>query len=306
MLFLGILGIFGILFVYKIWEAYQKYFHVEIITYVNPSAKEDTKLYIIIHSLYYKYLVEYIRSITQNVSHLTLIQFNYEQYCGYALNKLIDKIPVKQIIFHHLIPKGLNPPAGARFLNTEQLSRKMWLDNVKNMRAHNMEIIDYSFENVRILKEAGIPATYVPYAYYAKEIYTDRKTKNVCMIDSRSTRKRSIIHTALSNLGIPVTNIQGFKLERDKELFKHKILLNIHNTIGNDKFSIFEEIRCTRCIFNKMIVITEESDNIDAYMYRKHIIVVPYNQLAEKTIDVLANYSTYYVKLFPEDTDFKS
>ena len=92
-----------------------------------------------------------------------------------------------------------------------------------------------------------------------------------------------------------LSNIQGFGTDRDLKLFKHKILLNIHR---NEDTLVFEEIRCTRCIFNKMIVITEDSINIDNYMYRKHIIVVPYNDIVSKTIDVIQKYDYYYNLLF--------
>ncbi len=96
--------------------------------------------------------------------------------------------------------------------------------------------------------------------------------------------------------GVKINNICGFNLEdRDIPLFQHKILLNIH---FNENYKIYEEIRCTRCTLNNMIVITEESDNLSEYMYYDKIIEVKYDEIVDKTIEVLENYDDYYKKLF--------
>jgi len=47
-----------------------------------------------------------------------------------------------------------------------------------------------------------------------------------------------------------------------------------------------------------MIVITEESDNLSEYMYYDKIIEVKYEEIVDKTIEVLENYDHYYTKLF--------
>lgn len=96
---------------------------------------------------------------------------------------------------------------------------------------------------------------------------------------------------------IPNLNIvEGFGEARDVYLFTHKIILNIH---FNERFKIFEEMRCNRCIFNKMIVITEESLN-ENYELKDYIIECKYENLIEKTIEVLNNYEYYYNMLFKD------
>ena len=53
---------------------------------------------------------------------------------------------------------------------------------------------------------------------------------------------------------VPIDIVAGWGQERDQELFKHKILVNIG--LSHDRM-IFEALRCYRCLFNKMIVISE-------------------------------------------------
>ena len=56
-------------------------------------------------------------------------------------------------------------------------------------------------------------------------------------------------------------------------------------------------MRCNRCIFNKVIVVTEKSIDID-YELKDYIIECEYDKLVETTIEVLNNYKYYYNKLF--------
>ena len=77
-------------------------------------------------------------------------------------------------------------------------------------------------------------------------------------------------------------------------LSQHKILINI----GYDpSYKIFESIRCDRCIFNKMIVISEQKENIDLYGLKDYMIFEDYNKIVDKAIEVLNNYEFYYKKL---------
>ena len=91
-----------------------------------------------------------------------------------------------------------------------------------------------------------------------------------------------------------MSQIVGFDKTRDEHLFKHKIALNIH---FNERFKIFEQMRCNRCVFNKMIVITEKSLDVD-YELKPYIIECDYDELVDTVIDVLENYDFYYNKLF--------
>jgi hypothetical protein len=102
------------------------------------------------------------------------------------------------------------------------------------------------------------------------------------------------IINSLKKLGVQTNEIKGYDIERDNLLFRYKILLNIHY---NETYNIFEQMRCNRCIFNKVIVITQKSINND-FELKEYIIESEYDNLVDTTINVINNYKYYYDKLF--------
>ena len=112
--------------------------------------------------------------------------------------------------------------------------------------------------------------------------------------------------TIINNIKIKNFNIDiigGWKKERDFELFSHKILLNLGYT---DKHKIFESLRCDRCIFNKMIIISDKKEDIELYHLKKYVIFEDYDKIADKAIEVLNNYDMYYKKLGLDTLDLKT
>ena len=141
---------------------------------------------------------------------------------------------------------------------------------------------------------------FLPYQINHNEIYNFDKTKTICMIDSgidKSQNRLNIVNL-LKNKNIYVDIISGFGRERDEIIFKYKIILNI--SYIKDVYRIFESFRCDRCIYNKMIVISDIKENIDNYYLHKHIIFVDYDKLVDKIVDVVNNYESYYNKLFSD------
>ena len=101
----------------------------------------------------------------------------------------------------------------------------------------------------------------------------------------------------LRQAGLQIDIIHGLIKERDLRLFQYKILLNIH---FDSTYKVFEEIRCNRCIFHKMLVISETSIYEEYNPLLKHMIVTPYDNFVEKVKDVLRNYERYYDECFKE------
>ena len=58
-----------------------------------------------------------------------------------------------------------------------------------------------------------------------------------------------------------------------------------------------ESIRCNRCVYNKMIVISDIREDMDSYPLKNNVIFVEYDKLTDKVIEVLNNYENYYQKL---------
>jgi hypothetical protein len=180
-------------------------------------------------------------------------------------------------------------------MNTEQLSRKFYRDFISHFHPY-IHRVDYSEGNLMYLPE-GTHRVYLPYQYHLREIQYEKieKDKGICMIDPGNSPRRKAILDALAAEGIQVDLIKGFGEERDKELYRHKILINIHYA---EDYMVFEELRCNRAIFNRMVVVSELSVNDSFYIFRNHLIVAPYQQMVEVIKETVTNYEKYYHILF--------
>jgi hypothetical protein len=182
------------------------------------------------------------------------------------------------------------------FLNTEQLSLEHHFEYVQSLPKY-IKIIDYSLGNFFLINQLKRQSYCLPYTIYPKEDFSKiPKTKDICMIfpGNGSLRRHNILHQLRKNK-IPVDVIKGYGHLRDMQLFQYKIILNVHYNIG---YKIFEEIRCNRCIFNKMIVISESSAFPETNYLKNHMIIVPYNDFVKKVEDVCKNYEKYHKELF--------
>jgi hypothetical protein len=182
-------------------------------------------------------------------------------------------------------------------LNVEQLSIQSNIDNIMNTPA-NIKLIDYSFSNIEYLKQLNRSCKYLPYQVNESEIFNYPKIQDVVSIGWESDR-RLYIRTQLLQKNIQVNHIDCvFGNERDQILFKYKILVNVH---FKEEYKVFEEMRCNRCIFNKMIVISEKSVHNENNRLKKYMIECEYSEIPDMVEKVLNGYDYYYYKLF---TDF--
>ncbi len=206
------------------------------------------------------------------------------------------------LIFLQSIPPNIYEQyAGSRYhialLNTEQLSRTSWNKRIP----HGVIHIDYSEANLLCLEKSGCghgSRIYLPYQLHHREIrqyYQPKKSRDVCIIYPHTSERRHKVIRDLKERGVNVDIISGFGHSRDVELFQYKILINLH---FSEEYKIFEELRCCRAIFHQMIVISESSLYDDLHLLRKHFISVPYECVANKVVDVLANYELYHSHLF--------
>jgi len=207
-----------------------------------------------------------------------------------------------------------NDTKNVYLINTEQLS----IANEKNRLnsyPKNIKMLDYSKSNLKYYdKEYYVK--FLQYQLNFDEIYNLPKTKLVCMMKpnikneivkndnntNMETNRQNILN-AIKSKGIDINLISGWKKERDIELFSHKIIINLGYT---DKHNIFESIRCDRCLFNKMIIISEKKEDFETYYFRKYIIFEDYDKIADKAIEVLNNYDMYYKKLGLDTLDLKT
>jgi hypothetical protein len=144
------------------------------------------------------------------------------------------------------------------------------------------EIWDYSEANIKILKEKNIHAIHVPLKTpmnYMNKLLNWRNIQYDIGFCGCDGTRRNIILYDLKNLGKTVHIITTYGDERDAELAKCKILLNIHY---DEDFKIFESARCEPWLAIGVPIISENSLDNDPRCYN-----VPYDKIVEKTIEVL-------------------
>lgn len=176
--------------------------------------------------------------------------------------------------------------------NTEQASRENILTSMQNIHPDDT-IIDYSLANIKYIEKYKKNILYLPYLVNPEEIYNYPKADDIAIIGSWDSDHRKNIKQNIE-LAANITQVEGFDKERDSVLFKHKILLNVHY---DQTYKCFEQMRCNRCILNRMIVITERSDDVD-FELKEFIIECDYEEIVSTTLHVLNNYEYFYEKLF--------
>jgi len=250
-------------------------------------------IFIIIEANIFCYFEDYIKSIIKKLNNVEIININNFLLKIRSLKNrdkdkfiFIQKIPFN--IPHDIIKQ-------CYLINTEQLSIKEKYNNISKY-FNKITIIDYSLGNLEYIKDNK--SIYLPYQINNDEIYNYEKIYNCCMINSSKSIKRTRMITEINKkltfINNSVNIISGFGLERDLSLFRHKILINIH--FSND-YNVFEQFRCNRCIFNKIIVITEKFSD-PAYELQDYMIICNYEEIPAKVLEVLQNYEYYYKKIF--------
>lgn len=257
-------------------------------------------IYLIINHKIYNIIIEYVKSINNNILDSKILIFPRE---------MIKKInnEDKYIYFGmHYIKYPVYNLKNIYFVNLEQLTingKYSSLNLLQDLlffvkKNSNCNILDYSLGNISILKEHNIKSMYIPYQVNYDEIFNYEKKINF-VICSTLNHRANLIFKNISNkidncvyIGKPLL----WGTNRDNILFKSKVLANIHN---KDKiYNILEEIRLTRCILNKIIVISEYSYEYEKYPLHKYVIFVEYDKMENKIMEVLNNYEHYYNKIY--------
>jgi hypothetical protein len=159
-------------------------------------------------------------------------------------------------------------------------------------------VLDYSLANLQILN-APSHTFFLPYYINPDELFNFDKIYDVAHCGVTNTYRQNVIDQLLDR-NINIHNIIGWNRARDEILMKHKILINIHY---NQDYRIFEEIRCNRCILNKVIVISETSLMADEYILKDFIIQCNYEEIAETVEYVLKHYDAIYEELYGDGDD---
>ena len=173
--------------------------------------------------------------------------------------------------------------------NVEQMTRAHELANLVKAAANPFikEVWDYSAENCRILAAKGVSARHVPLispAAYVQQIKDLRKDMiydvGFCgYVRTNTVCRRQVILNKLRDAGLSVHFVNKFGLERDKELAKCRVMLNVHFA---EDYNIFEQVRCDVWLRAGVPVISETSLDDDP-----RCINVPYNSIVDTTVNIL-------------------
>ena len=244
---------------------------------------------IICNSLSFKYFEDYIYSVLPVING-QLILFDYEINIDIDINNnyiFIQNIDNK--FFEYIKNNNIY------LINTEQLSVETLQIGI-NKYPNELIIIDYSIANLKYY-DKKFTKFLLPYHINYNEILNIYKSNNICLIGEPTNipfNRKNIVNL-LKEKNINVDIISGFGKARDLQIFKYKIILNIGYT---PSYTVMESIRCDRCVYNKMIVISDMKDDTENYYLKQHVIFTEYNNIPDKVIEVINNYEEHYNKLF--------
>ena len=104
------------------------------------------------------------------------------------------------------------------------------------------------------------------------------------------TARHDVIYKSLIEKGYKIYRIRGWRGDRDREMAKSKILVNVHTF---DDMVIYEHIRCDRWMFVGNITVSEtsfEHENLDV---RDSVTFIPYDQIVSKVSEVLEKFDEH-------------
>lgn len=259
----------------------------------------ENTIYIIGKENIYMYFEDYINSFIDKLPNAKLVLYNNnEQIPNNNINS--------KFIFLQTIPDGIldrfnHSSHNIYLINTEQLSKPIETNRL-NTYPKFIKTIDYSKGNIKYYTDFIYPTKFIEYQINMKEIYNLPKNNNICIMYGLSPYRKHIIDK-IRNKGYNVDEISGWGQERDKKLFTYKIIINISQS---EEYKLMEPLRCHRCIFNKMIVISNKKEDQDLYSLKDYMIFEDYDKLADKVIEVFNNYDKYYKQLGLDTMDLNS
>ena len=249
-----------------------------------------------------------IKMIQQYIDNLNNI---YPDYCIYLTSKknhIITENPSKMTFVYDVFDISIFeylPNTDFSFLNTEPLNIPLRLQNIQKIN-YDLGYYDYSESNLYILTENGIDFKYkkiLPYICSSSELLQLQKinenTEKVfdfgIIKDSSGdiTYRRQNIVKFLKSNNFSINIIEGWGNNRDNELAKCKIILNIHGHFNNTISMIFEHLRCDRLLASGFNILSETCYNLSVDFIDKYpnLKIIDYKDFfnIDKMIDCYNN-----------------
>ena len=275
-----------------------EYIHINLYTYIIMR-----RLYIIAQKNAYRAFEDYYESLKTSITHLCdikIIIYGAESDIPLPMNNkdiylFLSCITPKFYKFY-IDGKYRN----IYMINTEQSTRPIWSMIIKHYTNKGLTVFDYDQYQTEIAKKTVPNAQiyYLPYQINKSEtehltslIMKSKKSYDVAFCATNNSKKRMSLYNQLENRGLKLTDIYGWKGERDQRIAEAKILVNIHH---NNDYHIFEHLRCDRWILSGMLVISEESLSDELMDCKDLLIIAKFENIVDKIIEVVMNYEYYY------------
>ena len=207
------------------------------------------------------------------------------------------------IVSDEIVKYSIEPERKIEFNNKKYTVRMEMFNELNQMDI----VIDYSKPNIKNIELSGLYNDYFkkikyisPFVYKSVMTSSYEKKTNIITLFSDITpppRRHNII-TELNKMDNYINRHDCYNKELLDLLIDTKILINIHQ---NEYDNTFEEIRVLPALMNKVLVISEISPLNEIIPYNPLIIWATYENIIEKTKEVLQNYEEYFNKIFTNE-----
>ena len=156
-----------------------------------------------------------------------------------------------------------------------------------------LEVWDYSMRNVEVLSKAGVENIrhckigYVPEISYFERNKPEDRDIDILFYGCPTSRRKRILKQFEDNPKLNFVHIQStYGDERDEYIKRAKLVINLHNTDNQ----IFEMVRVTHLIQNKVPVLTERNSDSDFPDYMEGTVFEStYNRFVDTAYKLLKN-----------------
>jgi hypothetical protein len=210
--------------------------------------------------------------------------------------------------FEHTLVKneGRSVPEGTPFGDVDCDINEKYLVRIVDILEYSSSeiIIDYSIPNIYNIKSCSLyegfsrKIIYISSSIY--EPYFFKENRNILtlttFINTNEPRRKELFNK-INNKKIEHININNcFDKNNLQNILKNtKILINIHQTPHHHTF---EELRALPALECGVIVISEKSPLCELIPYNNLIIWANYDDIIEKTEEIINNYDFFHNKIF--------
>lgn len=258
--------------------------------------------------IYYQMIVNNIKKILENNPEICVnITLCDNTYNFNNSNKII-KININ---YEHTLVKngGRSVPENTPFGIVNDDYKNKYLVRIDRYDELNNSdiIIDYSIPNIYNVSSCNLFRSFSKKHFYISssiyDLYFIKENRNINILTTfinTSEPRRATLLNKINSLKISHINISNcFEKNNLQELYKNtKIIINIHQT---EHHHTFEELRVLPALECGVIVICENSPLYKLVPYYDYIIWTNYDNIIEKTLEIMNNYDYYYDLIFSKE-----